>query len=53
MVKKDLIIGVGVGIPVVIIMILIGGGGHTSLDFEDNTVVEKTEWIVWELLDVL
>jgi len=43
MVKKDLIIGVGVGIPVVIIMILIGGGGHTSLNFEDNTVVEKTE----------
>jgi len=43
MVKKDLIIGVGVGIPVVIIMILIGGGGHTSLDFEDNTIVEKTE----------
>jgi len=41
--KKDLIIGVGVGIPVVIIMILIGGGGHSPLNFEDNTVVEKTE----------
>ena len=38
--KKDIIIGAGVGIPVVIIMIVIGGGGHTSLDFEDNTVIE-------------
>ena len=41
--KKDLVIGVGVGIPVVIIMILIGGGGHTSLDFEDEAVIEQTE----------
>ena len=39
--KKDLIIGAGVGIPVVIIMILVGGGGHTSLDFEDNTIIEE------------
>ena len=38
--KKDFIIGAGVGIPVIIIMIVIGGGGHTSLDFEDNTVIE-------------
>ena len=41
--KKDLVIGIGVGIPVIIIMILIGGGGHTSLDFEDNTIIEETE----------
>jgi len=39
--KKDLIIGIGVGIPVVIIMILIGGGGHTSLDFEDKTIIDE------------
>ncbi len=39
--KKDIIIGAGVGIPVIIIMIVIGGGGHTSLDFEDETVIEE------------
>ena len=39
--KKDLVIGLGVGIPVVIIMIIVGGGGHTSLDFEDNTIIEE------------
>ena len=43
--KKDIIIGAGVGIPVVIIMIVIGGGGHTSLDFEDNTVIEEPKQI--------
>jgi len=41
--KKDLVIGIGVGVPVIIIMILIGGGGHSSLDFEDETIVEETE----------
>jgi len=41
--KKDLVIGIGVGIPVIIIMIVIGGGGHTSLDFEDKTIIEETE----------
>jgi len=38
--KKDLVIGIGVGVPVIIIMIVIGGGGHTSLDFEDKTIDE-------------
>jgi len=37
--KKDLVIGIGVGIPVIIIMILIGGGGHTSLDFENEKAI--------------
>ena len=37
--KKDLVIGIGVGIPVIIIMILIGGGGHTSLDFENEEII--------------
>jgi len=40
--KKDLVIGIGVGVPVIIIMIVIGGGGHTSLDFEDKTIDEPT-----------
>jgi len=36
------VIGIGVGIPVIIIMILIGGGGHTSLDFEnEETIIEE------------
>jgi len=40
--KKDLVIGIGVGIPVIIIMIVIGGGGHTSLDFENKeTIIEE------------
>jgi len=40
--KKDLVIGIGVGIPVIIIMIVIGGGGHTSLDFENKeTMIEE------------
>ncbi len=33
--KKDLVIGIGIGVPVVIVMVIIGGGGHTSLDFEE------------------
>ncbi len=42
MLKKDLVIGIGVGIPIIIIMILIGGGGHTSLDFEnEKTIIEE------------
>jgi len=40
--KKDLVIGIGVGVPVIIIMIIIGGGGHTSLDFEnEETIIEE------------
>ena len=39
--KKDLVIGIGVGVPVIIIMIVIGGGGHTSLDFEDKTIIDE------------
>jgi len=44
--KKDLVIGIGVGIPVIIIMILIGGGGHTSLDFEnEKAIIEEPKQI--------
>lgn len=32
--------GIGVGIPVLIIMVLIGGGGHSPLYLEDDTVIE-------------
>jgi len=41
-VKKDLVIGIGIGVPVVIVMIIIGGGGHTSLDFEEPIQVESS-----------
>ncbi len=44
--KKDLVIGIGVGIPVIIIMILIGGGGHTSLNFEnEKAIIEEPKQI--------
>ena len=44
--KKDLVIGIGVGIPVIIIMILIGGGGHTSLDFEnEQAIIEEPKQV--------
>ncbi len=43
--KKDLVIGIGVGVPVIIIMIVIGGGGHTSLDFEDKTIIDEPKQV--------
>lgn len=38
--RKDLIMILGIGIPVGIFMILIGGGGHSPIDFEDDTIVK-------------
>jgi micrococcal nuclease len=42
--RKDLIMILGIGIPVGIFMILIGGGGHSPINFEENTM-EKPKQI--------